>query len=104
MQVVDGAGFKKEVLDNAIPVIVDFYADWCPPCKMYSPAFEKVSTKFEGRVKFVKVNVDNAIEVARTYEVMSIPSTILFISGKPAGTLVGAIAEADLESWITDRI
>ncbi|VVB98099.1 Thiol:disulfide interchange protein DsbD [uncultured archaeon] len=104
MQVVDGPSFGKEVLESKIPVVVDFYADWCPPCKMYSPAFERVAGKFEGRVKFVKVNVDNALDVAKQYDVMSIPSTILFKDGKPAANIVGAFADADLENWIKEHI
>lgn len=104
LMITDSAAFKKEVLESPIPVAVDFYADWCPPCRAYSPIFERVAGKFQGKVKFVKLNVDSAIEVAKEYQVMSIPSTILFMGGKPAGNITGAFAEEDLENWIKDRI
>lgn len=104
LMIMDSVAFKKEVLESPIPVAVDFYADWCPPCRTYSPIFEKVAAKFGGKVKFVKLNVDSAIEVAKEYQVMSIPSTILFKGGKPAGNITGAFAEEDLENWVKERI
>ncbi len=104
MEVVDDSNFKSEVLDSRIPVVVDFYADWCPPCKAYSPAFEKVGKKLEGKVKFVKLNVDNALEVAKEYGVMSIPTTMLFSGGKAVGSFTGAMGEAELEKWITEKV
>lgn len=104
MLVVDEANFKKEVLESKLPVVVDFYADWCPPCKAFAPVLEKVGKKLEGKVKFVKLNVDNAVEIARTYQVMSIPTTILFKEGKPVGSIMGAYGEADFENWISERI
>ncbi len=104
MQVVDSSNFKKEVLDSPIPVAVDFYADWCPPCKIYAPQFEKVAKTMEGKAKFVKLNVDNAIDIAKEYEVMSIPTTIFFKAGKPAGNFVGAMGEADFQKWVQERL
>ncbi len=104
LMITDSATFRKEVLESQIPVAVDFYADWCPPCRMYSPIFEKVAAKFGEKAKFVKLNVDSAIEVAKEYNVMSIPSTMLFKGGKPAGNMTGAFAEEDLENWIKGRI
>jgi thioredoxin len=104
MQVVDGSSFEKEVIQSEIPVVVDFYADWCGPCKMYAPAFERTAGKFAGKAKFVKVNVDSAIEVARKYAVMSIPATLIFKDGKPVASIVGAFADADLENWVSQNI
>ncbi len=104
MLIVNSANFRKEVLESKIPVLVDFYAEWCPPCKVYAPAFEMVGGKFSGKAKFVKTNVDEAINIAREYEVMSIPTTILFKSGKHAGSFVGAMSAADLENWLKERV
>lgn len=104
MLVVDAENFKKEVLESNIPVVVDFFADWCPPCKLYAPIFEKTSTKFSGKVKFVKLNVDNAIDIAKEYGVMSIPTTILFKEGKVLGNFTGAIEDDELENWIKEKI
>lgn len=104
MQIVDTANFKKEVLESKIPVMVDFFAQWCPPCKMYAPVFEKVGGKMDGKVKFVKVDVDNAIDIAKEYGVMSIPTTILFKKGKNAAQFTGAMAESDLEAWMKGKL
>ncbi len=102
MLVVESSNFKKEVLESKIPVAVDFYADWSPPCKAYTPVFEKEDKKLAGKVKFVKLNVDNAIDIAREYQVMSIPATILFKGGKQVKSITGAYGEEDLENWIIE--
>jgi thioredoxin 1 len=81
--------FKTEVLDSSIPVIVDFFAEWCGPCKIMGPIFEEVSTKYEGKVKFAKLNVDEARETAMKYGVMSIPTIITYNEGKVVETIVG---------------
>lgn len=104
MLVVDSANFKSEVLESKIPVVVDFYADWCTPCKMYAPVFEAVSGKFAGKVKFVKLNVSNATDIAGTYSVMSIPCTILFKNGNAIANIQGAYSSIDLENWIIGKM
>ena len=104
MQVVDESSFKKEVLENKEPVLVDFFAEWCPPCKAYAPSFERVSAKFAGRAKFVKLDVDKAQAIAQEYGVMSIPTTILFKGGKPIANFVGAMGDAGLDKWISEKI
>jgi thioredoxin 1 len=94
---VDDKNFEDEVLKSDIPVIVDFFAEWCGPCKMMGPIFEEVSTKFDGKVKFVKLNVDEAPETAEKFGVMSIPTLITFKGGKDVDTLVGLQDEESLE-------
>lgn len=85
-------GFKKGVFESPIPVVVDFYADWCPPCKMVSPILEKLSTEYEGKVSFVKVNVDDEPELASAYSIMSIPTVMFFAKGKANDAIIGAVS------------
>src|SRR5713101_3744480 len=82
--------FDTEVLKSNIPVLVDFYADWCGPCHAIEPTIEALSNEFEGKVKFVKVDVDTNQEVASRYEIMSIPTIMLFENGKVEDSIVGA--------------
>jgi thioredoxin 1 len=82
--------FDTEVLKSEVPVLVDFYADWCGPCHAIAPTIEALSNEFEGKVKFVKVDVDANQEVASRYEIMSIPTIMLFENGKVEDSIVGA--------------
>ena len=95
LHVTDG-NFEAEVAKSDIPVIVDFFAEWCGPCKMMGPIFEEVGAKYEGKVKFVKLNVDEARESAMKYSVMSIPTIITFKGGEVVDTLVGLQDEDSL--------
>ena len=87
---VDSSSFESAVLDSSTPVFVDFYADWCGPCHMIEPTIETLSEEYDGRVKFVKINIDNNQELATKYDVMSIPTSMLFKNGIPRDTLIGA--------------
>lgn len=95
---VTDENFEAEVLKSEIPVIVDFFAEWCGPCKMMAPIFEEVGAKYEGKVKFVKLNVDEARESAMKYGVMSIPTIITYKKGGVVETLVGLLDEDSLAS------
>jgi thioredoxin 1 len=95
---VTDENFENEVVKSEIPVIVDFFAEWCGPCKMMGPIFEEVGAKFDGKVKFVKLNVDEARESAMKYGVMSIPTLIVFKGGEAAETMVGLQDAASLEA------
>jgi thioredoxin 1 len=86
---VNDENFEKEVIKSEQPVIVDFFAEWCGPCKMMAPIFEEVSAKFDGKVKFAKLDLDEANETAGKYGVMSIPTLIVFKSGEVSETMVG---------------
>src|SRR6267378_7642009 len=82
--------FDTEVLKSNVPVLVDFYADWCGPCHAIAPTIEALSNEFEGKVKFFKVDVDANQEAASRYEIMSIPTIMLFENGKVEDSIVGA--------------
>ena len=82
--------FDTEVLNAGVPVLVDFYADWCGPCHAVAPTIEGLSNEYAGKVKFVKVDVDANQEVASRYEIMSIPTIMLFENGKIEDSIVGA--------------
>ena len=90
--------FEKEVLQSELPVLVDFYADWCGPCKMMAPIVEGLAQDYDGKVKVGKLNIDDGMEIAQQYRVMSIPTFILFKDGKAVETSVGAMSKDELES------
>lgn len=88
--------FESEVLKNDKPVLVDFYADWCGPCKMLAPVVEELADEYADSIKVVKVNVDEADEVAANYAVMSIPTLILFKNGEDVKKTVGVLPKERL--------
>lgn len=89
--------FEKEVLSCEIPVLVDFYADWCGPCKMMAPVIGQLAEKFEGKVKVGKCNIDEEGELARKFKIMSIPTIIIFVKGSAVDTTIGVVSIEDLE-------
>ena len=89
--------FEKEVLQSELPVLVDFYADWCGPCKMMAPIVESLAESFDGKVKVGKLNIDEEMDIAQKYRVMSIPTFIVFKGGQALETSVGAMSKDDLE-------
>ncbi|NLL75799.1 MAG: thioredoxin [Clostridiales bacterium] len=94
------ANFDAEVLNADIPVLVDFFADWCGPCKMMAPIVEELAGEFEGKVKVGKCNIDDEMEIAQRYRVMSIPTFIIFKGGEAVSVTVGALSKAEL----TDKL
>lgn len=94
--VVTGSNFQKEVLKSNIPVLVDFWADWCAPCKMISPIVEQIAQEYSGRLKVAKVDVDANREIASAYNIMSIPTLMLFKNGRVADQIVGALPKSAL--------
>ena len=96
--------FKAEVLESEVPVLVDFFAEWCGPCKMMAPLVEKMAQKYEGRMKIGKLNVEEAMEVAQKYHVMNIPTFIFFDKGQVVETHVGGMSAGDLEAKILSHL
>jgi len=95
---VKDTDFDQKVLKSATPVLVDFWAPWCVPCKMVAPVVDKLSGKYDGRLKFFKMNVDDNPKTTGKYRVMSIPALIIFKNGQPVDTIVGAVPERTLAS------
>ncbi len=99
-QAVSDDNFETDVLGASEPVVVDFWAEWCGPCKMIGPQLEELSEEMAGKVKFVKLNVDENQQTAIKYGVRSIPTLIMFKGGEAVDMKVGAGAKSDLQKWI----
>jgi len=101
---VSQTSFSSEVLGSDKPVLVDFWAAWCGPCKMLAPVVEKVATAHDGKAKFVKLNTDENPSLAAEYQVSGIPCLILFKGGKPVDRIVGYVSESTISSMLSKHI
>jgi thioredoxin 1 len=101
---VSDADFESEVLKATAPVVVDFWAEWCGPCRAIGPALEEIAGSLDGKVKIVKLNVDENPQTATKYGVMSIPTLMIFKNGQLASRQVGAAPKQRLEAWITGSV
>ena len=101
---VSDATFESEVLKATQPVVVDFWAEWCGPCRMIAPALEEISGSLGEKVKIVKLNVDENPQIAAKYGIMSIPTLMLFKNGELASRQVGAAPKQKLEQWISGSV
>ncbi|MDR1971059.1 MAG: thioredoxin [Treponema sp.] len=101
---ITNENFESEVLASPLPVLIDFWADWCGPCKMIGPFIDQLAAEYEGRLKVGKVNVDEQGELAGRYGVASIPTLILYKDGRPAAQQVGAAPKQQIEALFKDLI
>ena len=92
--------FESEVLQSEVPVLVDFFAQWCNPCKMMAPILEELAEQYDGKIKIGKCDIDEEDGLARKYRVMNIPNMKIFVKGEVAGTVVGAVDKEELEEEI----
>lgn len=97
MKEINSSSFKQEVLQSDLPVLVDFYVGWCGPCRMLAPVMEQLAEEYAGKVKMVKLNVDQSPELASSFGINSIPALLYFQGGQVKGSSAGLVSKADLE-------
>ena len=98
------AGFDQEVLNSPQPVLVDFWAEWCGPCRMMGPTIDQIATEYAGRVKVGKVDVDSNVQIAGRYQIRGIPTLLVFKGGKVVEQKVGAVGKADVKKMLDAHV
>lgn len=101
---VSDSDFEQEVLNSDTPVLVDYWAEWCGPCKMIGPVLQELAPQFEGKVKFTKLNIDENPNTPPKFGIRSIPTLMLFKNGNVEATQVGALSRSQLETFIESNI
>ena len=97
---INDKSFESEVVNSELPVLIDFWAEWCGPCKEISPILDKINNEMHKKIKIVKVNIDDNPNIPNQYGVQSIPTLLIFKKGEVIGTKVGACLKSELISWI----
>ena len=103
-QPVTDSDFEQEVLESDTPVLVDFWAEWCAPCKMVAPVLDDLAEEYEGKIKFTKVDVDTNPETAMKYGIRSIPTLLVFKGGSPVDQVVGAVPKAVIKKRLDSAL
>jgi thioredoxin 1 len=101
IQTLNDATFDEHVKGSEVPVLVDFWAEWCGPCKMITPVLEEIAAEHQGKIAIAKLNIDDNLDVTRRFDVMSIPTLILFKDGEPQVRLIGAKPKSQLVEEIS---
>lgn len=104
MEMINDSNFETEVLQSTTPVLVDFFATWCGPCRQMLPIVTELADELNGQVKIVKMDVDEAPKTPETYNIASIPTLILFKNGQAVATHNGSIPKAELKNWILSHV
>jgi len=101
---ITGDNFEREVIRSDLPVLVDFWAEWCGPCLMLAPIIEQIAQEYDGRLKVGKLNVDEHGPLAVRYGIRGIPTLILFKGGKPVSQLIGVTPKSEIKRWLDEQI
>ncbi len=101
---INDSNFESEVVNSSIPVVVDFWATWCGPCRKLSPVVDEIAQAYEGKVKFVKVNVEESIETAKKYSISGLPSLLIFKNGEAVERMTGLMPKSTIISNVEKHI
>ena len=104
IKVVNDSSFEKDVVNSSKPVLVDFWAEWCGPCKTLSPILDEIANEYDGRITIAKVNVDENAQIPPKYGIRGIPTMLLFKDGVVEATKVGALSKANLSAFLDSNI
>ena len=101
---VNDNDFENAVLQSPLPVVIDFWAEWCAPCKMIAPILDDIATEYDGKITVAKINIDDNPQIPSTYGVRGIPTMMMFKDSELVASRVGALSKAQLSEWIDEHI